>query len=388
MIKEKSLISYLKCLILALLPVFGIYHFLPGISLGLFILLIFMPFDFVFFKTEWNINWSLVALTSVFIMTNLFSYHINYKHVNYDFFVNNLLYMLLFMFISVYYTSKEINVEFFQKTLLFLGVLFSAVVLIQAFYFLIKNESISFLLPLETDLEENVDSIQFNGRPNSVFQEPAHFAIFMIPLLYTALNKKKIWLTVLFTVSIFLSTSTYGLMLTMIIYLIYALRNKNGKIYFFLILIFCALLFFFFYDFFQAVLNTNINKTQESMDLTGNTRFMGGIESVEFMDFFQNLLGIGYNQTKDFMEWHYLVGASNYSNSFLFSFYAGGLVGFFALLYFLKKTYKINIDKIYFLIFFLTLLTDQIIFNQNFLYLLFVIYFIKPVYNENSPSDK
>ncbi|TGD57138.1 hypothetical protein [Flavobacterium humi] len=388
MTSENTFISKVKCIVLALLPVLGMYHYLAGISLGLFILLLFVPIDFIFGKGQWKMNWNIIGLVSVFIIVNIFSYHINYKHIQYQAFINNLLYLLFFMLISSYYTSKEINVAFFEKVLLFLGVAFSIIVLIQAFNFLIRHESISFLLPLETDLEENVDSIQFNGRPNSVFQEPAHFAIFMIPLLYNVLSKKKVWLTVLFTVSIFLSTSTYGLMLTLIIYLIYALRNKNGKIYFFLILIFCALLFFFFYDFFQAVLDTNINKTQESMDLTGNTRFMGGIESVEFMDFFQHLLGIGYNQTKDFMEWHYLAGASNYSNSFLFSFYAGGLVGFLALLYFLKKTYKINIDKIYFLIFFLTLLTDQIIFNQNFLYLLFVIYFIKPNYNENSPSDK
>ncbi|MGH2665060.1 hypothetical protein [Flavobacterium sp.] len=388
MTSENTLISKVKCIVLALLPVLGIYHYLQGISLGLFVLLVFIPFDFIFLKTKRDVNWPIILLISTFIMINLFSYHINYKHIKYDIFVNNLLYLVFFMFISVYYTSKEINTEFFEKTLVFLGVLFSVAVLIQAFYFLIKGESISFLLPLATDLDQNVDSIQFNGRPNSVFQEPAHFAIFMVPLLYTVLNKKKVWLTVLFTVSIFLSTSTYGLILTLIVYLIYALRNKNGKIYFLLILIFCALLFFFFYDFFQAVLTTNINKTQESMDLTANTRFMGGIESVEFMDFFQDLLGIGYNQTKDFMEWHYLSNPTNYSNSFLFSFYAGGILGFTFLLLYLKKLYKINIDKIYFFIFFLTLLTDQIIFNQNFLYLLFVIYFIKPNYNENSPSDK
>lgn len=384
MVSESTLASKIRCIVLALLPALGMYHFLPGISLGFFVLLAFVPLDFIFLRGKWTVNFSLITMISSFVIINLLSFHFNYKHTNYESFLNNLMYLVFFMFVATYYTSRDIDADFFEKTLFFLGIFFSALVLIQTFYFLTKGESISFLLPFETDLENNIDSIQFNGRPNSMFQEPAHFAIFMVPLLYNALNKRKIFLAVLFTVSIFLCTSTYGLLSTMIVYLVFALRNENGKLYFALILIACCILFFSFYDFFLLVLNTNVNKTQESIDFTGNIRFMGGIESFDYMNFPQRLLGIGYNQTKVFMEWNYLQGASNYSNSFLFSFYAGGIICFISLLFFLKKIYKVNPDKTFFLILCLTLLTDQIIFNQNFLYLLFTVFFIKqPLKNEN-----
>ena len=105
--------------------------------------------------------------------------------------------------------------------MLILGVIASAIVYIQTFYAFFQLKAISFLLPLETDLVDNYDSIQANFRPNSIFQEPAHFSIFIVPLFYYTMKESKFYLAVFFLFSLFLSTSTYGILASLIVLMLF-----------------------------------------------------------------------------------------------------------------------------------------------------------------------
>jgi len=69
--------------------------------------------------------------------------------------------------------------------------------------------------------------------------------------------------------------------------------------------------------------------------------------------------------------------AYNYANSFLMSIFSFGILGLIALIVFCYYLYKINNNKGYFLIFILILLSDQILFNRNFFYLVICIFFMK-----------
>jgi hypothetical protein len=69
--------------------------------------------------------------------------------------------------------------------------------------------------------------------------------------------------------------------------------------------------------------------------------------------------------------------SENYSNSYLMIFFSFGLIGFFSLIIYVVDLYKLNINKGYFIVFLLVLLSDQILFNRNFFYLVSCIYFIR-----------
>lgn len=375
-----QLISKFKCIILGVMPILGFYHFLPGISFGFFILLIFIPFDFLF-NNSFKLSHGKILFFLSFIIINSIAYDFNVLHVNYDSFINNILYLFFFMIIYTYYTSTKLDYVFFKKTLFFLGIISTLIVFIQTFFILFKGEGVSFLLPLSTDLgSENLDSIQLNLRPNSVFQEPSHYAIFMLPLFYTALKEAKFFLSIIFFIGILFSTSSLGIISSLVIIALFAYKNKNGRLLLSFFILLISLIYFMFADELSYFIEFNFSKLQRATTTEDNVRLLGGIGSLSKMNTIQLFLGIGFNQLANFMTLNNFYDASNYSNSFLFSFYSAGIIGFGLFLFFLKSVVKENKDKIYFAILCLVLLTDQILFNQNLLYLILIIYFMDSSY--------
>lgn len=387
-----SIYGFIKYSILASVPILGIYSILPGVTLAFLLLLVLLPFDFILSYKSFRLNKSILFFMLFLIFINLFSYNFNYEFAEYTLTINNTIYLLLFLLIAVYYTSININYLLFQKVSNWFAIFATFIIFIQSYFLFIRGEILVFFLPLPIGFDD-FTQVSINwGRPNSIFMEPAHYAIFILPLLYLALKKLNYKLAIFYILGIILSTSTFGIIGSIIVILWYSIRSS--KHLFVIVPIVATLLFisFFFSEFSSLIIDQNLNKLSNSISLSDNVRLFGVWNVVEGLNFKQLLIGLGHNQLANYMMFQGYSNAHNYSNSFLFIIFSFGILGFIGLMWYLIVLLHENKEKVYFIILTLVMLSDQILFNQNLLYVLFTIYYfkesnfnnIKYFYNKNT----
>lgn len=364
-----------RSIILALVPLIGIYIAVPGITYDILLLLIFVLLNIFSIK---NLNKNLIIYFLIIVSVNFFSYIFNSDR-SYKIFANNTLYIIIFAITICLTTSSKIN-DKFTKTLLILGVVSTVFLFYQYILFNLFNVSVTSTLPLDIiDRDRNtfseIASIT-RGRPNSFFLEPAHYSIFILPILNYCLSQSKYVLAVLFLLGLFISSSSTGIVIGVIIVCYYFIYNKK-KLKKIAIFAFAALLPLIFFNdlLFESILN-NITRVGEVSSLNDNIRLFSNLHVINKMNFFDLIFGLGHNQLESFMIQNGMTNAYNYSNSFLMSIFSFGIIGFICLIVLLCKLFKENPDKGYLIILVLILLTDQILFNRNFLYLVSCIYFL------------
>ncbi|WP_396168127.1 O-antigen ligase family protein [Flavobacterium sp.] len=362
----------LRSFFLALVPVFGIYLVLPGFTLDIIILLILFISDLLF-KRKIVFNYKIILLFSVLFFCNFFSFIFSRTSIQ-SIFINNSIQMIFFAVLLCYFIQQEVN-SVFIKTLHILGVFASVFVLFQFVAFWVFNQSITLFLPLNTSVEDLdlLISISY-GRPNSIFLEPAHFAIFILPLLYNSLVEKKYSLTAIYLLGLIFSTSTTGFAILIVI-LVYHFVFQMRNLKFLLLLAVLSVPFFFLSDFYDLLFSSNLDKLGAD-SIEDNNRLFGNFPLIFKMDIFNWFFGLGHNQMSNFFS-NYGIFVGNYSNSYLMIFFSFGLIGFLSLIIYVVDLYKLNINKGYFIVFLLVLLSDQILFNRNFFYLVSCIYFIR-----------
>jgi hypothetical protein len=315
------------------------------------------------------------------LVINLISY-ITSTIQNYNIFINNSLYIIWFSILLSYFISLKNN-ELFVKYILLIGIFSTFFVFYQTISYWFFNSPVTLFLPLnmETPLTPDWPSILY-GRPNSIFHEPAHYAIFILPLLYYSLLKNKYLLIGLFIAGLFLSTSVTGIVIGLALIISHSvIKEKNFKV----LTIIAGLGFvsiFFLQDLLSVLLNFILPKINGTDSVTNNVRLFSTISIFPKMDIFSLFFGLGHNQLKYFMLRNGMADAHNYANSFLMSIFSFGILGFIALVILCYYLFKINNNKGYFLIFILVLLSDQILFNRNFFYLVMCIFFM------NDTQDK
>lgn len=370
--KMISLIN-LRSFFLAFVPVLGIYVVLPGLTLDVLILIILLILEIILRRKDVGINLKVVLLFTVLVCCNLLAYLFSSTSVK-SIFINNLLQMISFAVLLSYYIQQPIN-SVFKKTLEYLGVLASVFVFVQFIGYWVLGESITLFLPLNTSVEDLdlLVSIGY-GRPNSFFLEPAHFAIFILPIFFYSLVEKKYLLSFIYILGILFSTSTTGFAILILI-LIYhfVFQRRNFKLLIVIGMLSIPLLFFS--EYYDILFESNLDKLGTE-SLGENDRLLGSIPLVNRMDFLSWIFGLGYNQMADFFK-TLGVFVKNYSNSFLMSFFSFGIVGLLSLILYLIGLIKINLNKGYLIIFILILASDQILFNRNFFYLVCCIYFLQ-----------
>lgn len=374
-----SLIN-LRSFFLALVPVLGIYLILPGLTLDVLLLFLLFLVELLF-KRNIVINYKLFLLFFVLFFCNVISYFfasISSRSI----FINNSIQMLSFAVLLCYNIQQPVN-SVFKKTLHIVGVFASIFVVFQFISFWVFNQSVTLFLPLNTSVEDLdlLVSIGY-GRPNSIFLEPAHYAIFILPLFFNTLVEKKYLLCFIYILGILLSTSTTGFAISILILLYYfVFQKRNLKL--FIVLGILAIPLLFFTDFFSLLFDSNLDKL--GADSVGeNERLLGTWPLIFGMDLFSWFFGLGYNQMSDFFR-NQGIFVGNYSNSFLMSFFSFGIIGFLSLVFYLLTLIRINSNKGYLIVFLLILFSDQILFNRNFFYLVCCVYFLTYTANEETP---
>lgn len=366
-----SLIN-IRSFFLALVPVLGIYTILPGVSLDIIVLSVLLLLGVVLEK-EFTLNYKILVFFLIIISLNIFSY-VYSSHQIKSIFINNTIQIVIFGLLMSYYASKKVN-DVFINTLNYVGVFASLFVYFQFVSFWVLSKPVTLFLPFNIDVDGFSDIVSITyGRPNSIFLEPAHYAIFILPVFLNSLIKKSYILSVIYFCGLIISTSTTGFAIAILLLLYHLVFEKRSV----LIIAAVAVLIIpvlFFADSLSFIFDSNIEKLGSS-SMSENSRFLGAFPLISKMDPFSFVFGLGHNQMSNFYMRQGL-DVSNYSNSYLMSLFSFGIIAVVTFGVFLISLFNKNPSKGYFVIFLLILSTDQILFNRNFFYLLSCIYFLQ-----------
>lgn len=137
----------------------------------------------------------------------------------------------------------------------------------------------------------------FSIRPSSLFMEPAAYVAFMyIPLAFSLIDKRFIWSAIII-LSVFLTTSTTGILTSFIMLIAYVFSQKvSFKIRLVTILMGVAMLFSLFY---VEAFQTGISKLEDT-DVDTNVRLSQGPYVVSTMKSEEMIFGAPYHNAYDY----------------------------------------------------------------------------------------
>ena len=382
-----SKVSSINAIYLATIPIIGIYLLPGGIPLNwvltallLIINLFSGNFANAFSKRSGEFKWFLVILFVGFLGFALNSG--NYFSTSLYF--NNHATILIFFFSLIVFTAR-CNIRLFINTLVVVGVAAATVAIFQRTQLLLTGSFyMDFFIP-GLEVSRDLDSFSMN-RVSSFFTEPAHLAIYLLPVSAILLKQRKILLFAITALGILFSGSTTGFLLLSAIIFIYLISADVKKIYLFLFVILVGLFVILIVTYFPDVLLDNVDKLQGSE--SGDIRLLGPLQHLQLFDPIQWIVGIGLNQLGEFLRSHgiYLVtewGAeinANYANAILYMLISYGLIGFiYTFRYFVKSIKKYRCDLCFLVIILGVLASDQVWFNQNLLYILCFMIFSEDI---------
>jgi len=218
-----------------------------------------------------------------------------------SYFVNSLILSIIYA-ISIFVITPQIDFEKFRTSIFFvtfvcmLGMIYH-VALISA------GKSVSPIkLPFLPEMAQNTRLYEISQRPLSFFWEPQSYASFMLAPLFFAIYERKILYAVIIAALMMASTSTTGLILSLLMFLLSLASNRN-KWYtsLFVILAVMALCYFLVSSSYtiaglEKFQNTNIEESN---------RISNGLLAIMAMDASDYLIGIPFANVQDAYEMGY-----------------------------------------------------------------------------------
>ena len=298
---------------------------------------------------------------------------LNLDYVDNGELIKNTIYFLTFIMIVITF-PPNIDFVLMKKILFFISYICLGALFVQAFTLYILELPITSWT-LFKSLTDRVFDAYTGSRPSSFFYEPQHYASFMIPIIILKLMDKKILYPIIISFSVVLSTSTQGILIVFVIWILYLLYSRNYKIIFAGTLVVALSIYLFI----------SLDVFSYALDKLRATDFMNNIRVPKpwfiyyEMPLSDKIIGIGINNVNNYIystgvaqRWY--LSAAHQSPNFLSSlggnFVHFGFFGGFLFILFLFNIQKklINEQKILIIIIFLSALSQTIIFNSWFVY--------------------
>lgn len=162
-------------------------------------------------------------------------------------------------------------------------------------YGLGQNVQMIRILPFTSD---SISFINAYTRPRSIFLEPAAYVTWILPLLYMTLKRYKYILAAVITITILLSTSTTGLVMSIVLWGVYLFKSDNinrKKKIALIILVAIVTVLFIKLPIFQATIFKASNT-----DFSSNLRITSGFEIYKDADLSVQLFGISQGSTEQY----------------------------------------------------------------------------------------
>lgn len=371
----KRIIESLYTIAVLLSPALAVYEFLPGTPLGAFVLLMFSLLYFLShgLTTLSRDNFFLFAvvcgLTIVEMICNLFSGSLWF---DYSLMAHNL-YGISLCFFPLVVASKGVNVKLLIRGLFLLGALASVVIIWQRVTLILTGSFEANVFLPWFEIRRSISSFSIS-RPCAFFTEPAHFCIFMLPILYVALLCRNYIYLGFFIFAVFCSGSTTGFLAVIILVAYYVFQNsvaRNRWRNFAMIIMISAILFLLILVYIPSIILQNVDKLQEVDSNSTTLRTVGYLSYFINFDLFEALFGVTLNQLANYL--HYKFGINevyNYSNAIIYMLLSYGILGALYFVWYLRRLWVNTCSSKGFVIVFIAILaSDQILFNMHFLYL-------------------
>lgn len=377
----KLLIKF-NSLILALFPALAVYLILPGTTLAAFLSLLIIPIFIVCYpKRSFSGRGNELFWFISIILIGFLGYvaNINESWFSLSLYVNNL-YSIVISFLVIIISTRYVSIGCFIKTNLFLGIIASIVCVAQRIVIFVTGISYVDVFIPGLPLIRDIDTFTLN-RPSSFFTEPAHLSIFLLPIAYYLLLWKKYLYLALISLAIIASGSSTGFILLILVYLYYLFTAEVKRKYVFGFILGLVVVFVIISISFPELISDNINKLS-NVDASSNVRLLGALDYLSMFNFKNTIVGLGLNQLADYL---YVNGVfpednPNYANAFLYMLISYGLLGLITFIMYLYKLWKSNLKaRGFFLILLGVIFSDQILFNQNLIYLITFILLSKDI---------
>ncbi|PLR85414.1 O-antigen ligase family protein [Bacillus sp. V33-4] len=363
--------------ILACLPVFApyaLFGFVPlniwVIVLGFFVMIISRK------KVNFKTSLPIIVLWGIHVLLSFLSA----QFAIYNASLLNSILVTSFTLVGIIYMWSNCDFETFTKFANFLGITSCILLFIQAIFIARGSEPPSGRL-FSMDLLDYAGfvSTTWGFRLNSLFSEPSYFAIYILPLLALSMSKKKYKLSLLYIISLVLSSSTLGIVGAAVVIVYYLLiEEKNIKL-FISILCLTLILHWVFYNtipYYNMSVNRSFEKISMIKEGHSDNRLYGQAYLYNHLPVIKQIVGVGVNQLQNYFS-NRFPNIANYSNSFIITLINTGLIGLIAYVLFIIKTITFAPKRkrlVYAIIFLLVAATDYFIYNHNFFYLLAFIY--------------
>lgn len=373
-VKRNKIFNCFKYSFIALFPILSIYNGISIISLGTVFLIIIMILEIFINKGKIDINKKIFFIIIFLSCLNIIIGLSFINRINLNGYLNNTLQMIEVAIICTYFAKSSIaDKNTFYKYIKAVA-LISSFFLFMQLYFYTKGKIIYGLLPLinQERLNEYTNLSISYGRPNSFFLEPAHFAIYVLPVYALSLLKKEYIVSLIFFLALIFSTSSTGILIGIAITIYFFCKEKNIPII--IKWIFFIIILIFLLQFIPLINESAFIKKITFISLKNNIRVFGALKYFEYYNTKEVFLGVGLNQISNYINLYSGINIKNYANAIIFSFLSFGIVGGTIWTAYAFSLYNLNKNKSLFIIFILICFTDQILFNRNLIYLLMMLY--------------
>ena len=364
-----SVIYTFNAALMALYPVLDIYNFgnLP-IGVGSVLLLLSGLVSLLSTKPNLNNKQTTVWITSL-IVISFFTYVMQSTEgwFSTSLFWHNLIVIIYILFIVIS-SGSRIDIQKFFQVGVIIAVIASVICIYQRFMQLATGSFETIYIPglsLSEEMEAKVTTLT---RPAAFFTEPAHFSIYVIPMLYYALMSNKPVIAIIIAAGALASGSTTGFLLLglLLVAFLFGRGSQKRKAIYTVLFAFAALLII---RYAPSVILDNVDKFNEA-DASENTRLLGGVIFWRFFSATDVIFGIGLNQLENFAM-SFSLYAKNYSGALIYTITCYGILGLGATIWFIVYLFKKPYANIISIIIFLGVFcTDQILFNRNLVFLL------------------
>ncbi len=201
-----------------LLSIVLMQYSLYGIGMGYYVLLLMVCVLFVLYRKVFVEMWLLIYMMYCFLFQ--FIYH-HYFHGDEISGLSIVLCIVIIVFISPF-----IHINKLYETYKVIGGIAIIGLFYQAIMVYLFNQNVNMIKIINIDVlwANNYSS----NRPVSFFTEPQAYATFILPFLFLSLKFRDFILSIIITLSVFMSTSSQGIIISVILWLLYIYYEKKS----------------------------------------------------------------------------------------------------------------------------------------------------------------
>ncbi len=369
-----KIFEFFKYACLALMPILSIYNGVLFVNLGTLLLLIIIMIEIIYKRGNFDINVNLFIIIMFLAVLNIITGLIHMDVLGFTGYLNNSAQLVIVAVICAYFVKSTIvKKDIFYRYIKIIALISSFFLFVQ-YYLYSKGIVLYGFLPFIgiDSLKDYVNISISYGRPNSFFLEPAHFAIYVLPVYALSLFKKQYITSIILLLALILSTSSTGIVTAIIVTVIFVAKGKKIPVIIKWIFALVGLIVIL-----QSIPLINESSFFQKISFVGlkeNIRVFGTLGYFKYLNVKELLLGVGINQISQYMKIFVDLNVANYSNSFFFSFLSFGVLGGIIWNSYIIRLWNLSKSKILYIVFILIYFSDQILFNRNVVYLLLILF--------------